>query len=343
MLGDRGDSGKAPVREMGGLDMEPLVTVLTGVRNGERYIGLAVESMLGQTFRGFEYIIVDDCSNDGTAEILDRYSRLDSRVRVIHSVKRLGFGGTKNRGIEIARGEYVALMDGDDVSRPERLERQVQYMQAHPGCVILGTHYCLIDGDGAVLKQAVLPLDHAGIERELLRGIGTVIAQPSAMLRMSALRAIGGYREDVGCTDDLDVYLRLLGSGDFANLPDCLFDWRQHWSSHTALSDREKRREWLELRTSLVTEAARRRGLDPAGVILADFPLIESASQWHTDWAWALFNRGNVSLARKHALRALVADMRRFDAWQVLLYSLLGRGAGDLARRAYRRLFRRGK
>src|SRR5579859_5191090 len=121
--------------------MPPRVSVLMTVFNNERFLRQAVESILGQTFDDFEFLIVDDGSLDGSPAILDEYARADARVKVIHCLHNRGHVYAANDGLSHVQGEYVARMDADDVSLPERLARQVQFLDEHPEIGVAGTWF----------------------------------------------------------------------------------------------------------------------------------------------------------------------------------------------------------
>src|SRR5271170_1107899 len=124
--------------------MTPRVSLVLAVYNGERHLPQSLESVLGQTFRDFELIVVDDGSTDRTPEILDGVARVDPRVVVVRQENR-GLTASLIRGIGMARGTYVARQDADDVSKPERLGRQVAHLDAHPSIAALGTSADVID------------------------------------------------------------------------------------------------------------------------------------------------------------------------------------------------------
>jgi glycosyltransferase involved in cell wall biosynthesis len=114
-----------------------LVSVVMATYNGERFIGAAIDSILAQTHSNFELIVVDDASTDATSGILAAFT--DPRLRVIHSPANNGVARARNRGFDCARGDYIALLDHDDLSHPTRLARQVEYLETHPGIVLVGT------------------------------------------------------------------------------------------------------------------------------------------------------------------------------------------------------------
>src|SRR4051812_26679567 len=124
----------------------PTVSVLMAVYNGEQYLREAVNSILSQTFKDFEFIIIDDGSTDRSPELLASYARADSRVKLISRPNK-GLTKSLNEGLHAARGEFVARMDGDDISLPERFERQVSYLREHPEVVLVGSRVEFIDPD----------------------------------------------------------------------------------------------------------------------------------------------------------------------------------------------------
>ncbi len=129
------------------LQGEPLVSVVMSVYNGERFLREAIESILSQTFRDFEFIIVNDGSTDGTAGILNSYALSDSRVRVFEQ-ENMGQCASDNRGCSLARGKYIARMDSDDVSMRDRLERQIAFLENHEKVGLLGGAVEIIDDRG---------------------------------------------------------------------------------------------------------------------------------------------------------------------------------------------------
>ena len=124
--------------------MPPKVSVVMPVYNDERYLAEAIASVLGQTYADFELIIVDDGSTDGSRAIIEEYALRDSRVVPILLPGNLGQSSARNRGIERAGGQYIAAMDGDDICLPDRLRRQVNFLDANPQVGVLGTNMCAL-------------------------------------------------------------------------------------------------------------------------------------------------------------------------------------------------------
>ena len=206
--------------------MSPKVTVLMPVYNGEKYLREAVDSILGQTFRDFEFIIVDDASTDRGYEIARSYT--DPRIVLVRNERNLGLTVSLNRGLELTRGEYVARMDCDDVSLPERLERQVAFMDANPDVGACGTWSLDIDHAGNVVGRRELPLGEELNNFYWRRSL----SHPAAMFRFDRE---DGPRYDPACryAQDYDLWFKVRARRRLANLPEYLLLYRVHDDSIT--------------------------------------------------------------------------------------------------------------
>lgn len=235
--------------------MPPGISVLMPIYNTDRYVAEAIESILGQTFEDFEFIIVDDGSTDRSLEIIRQYERSDRRIRVL-SRPNTGIVGALNDGLALARGELIARMDADDVAYPRRFHRQVAYLSDHPECVAVGSLVGYIDGNGQPtdIGYGEVPLDHAGIDSNWhMYGIGGGISHPTALLRKKALQKIGGYH-DIFAAEDADLFMRMAEVGKLANVPEVLLNYRWHGGNVTYIS-----RKTGEFNTCAAAVAAHRR------------------------------------------------------------------------------------
>lgn len=202
----------------------PTVSVVMTVFNGERFLREAVESILDQSFRDFEFIIIDDGSTDSSASILESYCDQDARVRVCHQENR-GIVESLNRGCGLARGKYIARMDADDVSTPTRLERQLAFLDENPLVGLVGCGiYDNIDASGAVLHTSYLPQDNETIQRTLLER--WCFLHPSIMFRGVLHELVGGYRKEFESAEDHDFILRILEHCQAHNLHERLISYR---------------------------------------------------------------------------------------------------------------------
>jgi hypothetical protein len=198
---------------------EPLVSVVMAVYNGELYLREAVESILDQTYHHLEFIIVNDGSTDSSADILTDYERMDDRVHVCHQQNQ-GVSAALNRGCRLATGKYNARMDADDVSLPERLAKQVSYMEGHPDIGVLGGWTQSIDESGRLLKSWSMPTLPGVVGWSLL--FGNCIAHSSVMIRSEVLERVGFYSSGTYYAVDYDLFARATAVTRIANLPEIL-------------------------------------------------------------------------------------------------------------------------
>ena len=200
------------------------VTVLIPVRNRERYVGAAIESALAQTLRDLEVLVVDDASSDGTRDVVRSFA--DPRVRLVENETHLGIPGTRNRGVDLARGEYLAFLDSDDQALPERLERQVRFLEGHPDYGAVGSWIEWMDEEGRPLgrvKRKATDSDRIRAER-LFR---SCLENSAATARTELLRKLR-HRERFTFGSDYDVWARMAADHAMATLPEVLVRRRTH-------------------------------------------------------------------------------------------------------------------
>src|SRR5687768_3557201 len=166
------------------------------VFNTERYLKYALESVLAQTFEDFEFIILDDGSTDSSVHIIQEYAENDERIRFF-PLEHRGYVSLLRRGLNHARGEFVARMDSDDICTPERFEKQVDFLRANPDVVAVGSQIVVIDPYGSKVEKPQHKLSHEEIEKELLNGVGWAMVHPTVTMRREPLMKVGGYREDL--------------------------------------------------------------------------------------------------------------------------------------------------
>jgi glycosyltransferase involved in cell wall biosynthesis len=214
---------------------EPNISVVMPVFNGARFVASAIESIQNQTLEDFEFIIVDDGSTDATSEILTFYAGRDRRIRVLRQ-DNTGVVGALNRGIEVARAPLLARMDADDLSRPGRFEAQSQFLADDPDCTVVGSAVRLIDAQGSGDRIILHPRRLADLGEAV--GAGRILAHPTALMRLEAVRKVGGYRPAFQGVEDTDLWLRLVSLGPIGNLEEVLLDYRMHPDKVTQASTR---------------------------------------------------------------------------------------------------------
>ena len=222
----------------------PAVSVILSVRNGEPYLKQAIDSILAQSFRDFELIVVDNHSTDDSPNIVESYD--DERIILTRPKEPLHLAQALNHAASMARGEFVARMDADDVSHADRFEKQVAYLQDHPEVGVLGSQIRPIDADGETITRGQYhkPETHADIACSLF--FGCPLWHPTAMLRKSVIDELGWYgspiiagREEYS-TEDYDLWCRAIGQTQIHNLPEVLLDYRIHADNHSLGSSRRR-------------------------------------------------------------------------------------------------------
>jgi len=200
----------------------PRVSIIMPAYNTARFIRAAIDSVLAQTCRDFELIVVDDCSPDESATICRSYT--DSRLRLLSLPENRGLAGARNAGIDVARGEFIAFLDSDDVAVPERLAMQLSYFASHPDCILLGGGYRRMHAEGELLPgDNLFPLPARAIRPMLL--LRNNFNASTLTVRRSALPA-GGFRTMFA--EDYDFISRTAANanGELANLPAVLAHYR---------------------------------------------------------------------------------------------------------------------
>jgi len=212
-------------------DSTPAIDVLVTVYNGERFIAQTIDSVIGQTFRDWRLIIVDDLSTDRTEEIIRSYAARDPRILLIKGEHK-GIAAAANIGLRAVTAPLVARLDGDDVALPERLQVQHDFLQAHPDVLAVGSDVYLIDENNKRLRRRRAPVGWQKIH-EILQ-TRNCMCHPSAMIRRSALKQIGGYRDKFRNSLDYDLWLRISEIGKIENITQDLLLYRRHASQISA-------------------------------------------------------------------------------------------------------------
>jgi glycosyltransferase involved in cell wall biosynthesis len=312
----------------------PRVSVVMAVRDGDRWLAEAIDSVLTQSERSLELIVIDDGSTDTTPALLHAAAGRDERVRVTRQ-PRLGLVAALNRGLAEARAPLVARLDADDVAYEARLERQLAAFASRPRLGVVGAWAVEIDRRGKTLGLRAPPAEHAALERLLEKG--NPLVHSSIMARTELLRGLGGYRSAFEGAEDYDLWLRVAEVAELANLPEPLVRYRLH---PDAVTPRKRLRQAFSVRLAQRAAAARRlRHDDPAdrldgppdwrcalapGVFYADDAALYrwldpagSADEGPSPNAALMARVGELTHAeRQLAARALLARMRSRDPSQ---------------------------
>lgn len=251
----------------------PRVSVVTATYNGARFLPAAIESILVQSYTDFEYVIVDDASTDTSAAIAAEFAAQDARIRHVANPVQLGPPGALNRALAASQGEYVAVLDHDDLALPERLAQQVAFLDAQPEMGAVGAKVHFIDEAGAMSGEQAYPTHPAVARWQLL--FGASLLHSASMVRRRLLQQLGGYSEEHPYLCDYELLGRLAEISQIGNLPDVLACYRRSSTQVSALHHTPQfgqmlllqyaiQQRWLGLRPDLVTFAALRRWLHGA-------------------------------------------------------------------------------
>lgn len=213
----------------------PTITVLMPVYNCELYIKEALESILNQTYADFEFLIIDDASTDKTVCIIKTYN--DSRIKLIEKPRNTGYTNSLNYGLTLAKGKYIARMDGDDISLPERFAKQVTFLDANPDVVLCGTLYQII-GTKNICNH---PLKHEEIKVKLISGC--YIAHPTVMFHKSVFESYElQYDPNTEPAEDYDLWARLIFLGKIVNIKEVLLYYRVHLKQTSILFNEKQKK-----------------------------------------------------------------------------------------------------
>jgi len=305
------------------MDISPRVTVLIPVYNREKYVAAAIESILAQSFIDFELLLIDDGSTDGSVGIMRSYTA-DPRVRLVCNGNNLGEFKTRNRGIDLARGEYIAMLDSDDWAYPCRLEKQVAFLDRHRDFAVVGAWATEMDEKGRSLRRVkILPVLPGELQSRLL--FSYCHPHSSIMARTSVLQEYR-YREQYVVSADVDLFIRLARKYKLGNLPKILLCRRVHASGIT----REKAQLVKEKNLEIVSAQLAELGVEftPADLerhflLLRMDRLQPTPDRKYLEWAnaWLL----KLQAANQHTLRYPERSLARVvgEIWFVVCWHAL--------------------
>lgn len=208
----------------------PLISVIIPVYNGESFVGEAIESILNQTYSNFELIIVNDLSTDKTSEILEFYRKRDKRIKIIQNNRQLFLSGSLNKALKQVTGKYIARMDSDDVSLPQRFSLQVKMLEENPNLVAVGGQEEVIDSQGNITAVKNFPVNPKICYNLFMNFIP--IQPPLLMARAAVMKKLR-YDTVISKHDDIDMLFKLLKYGRFSNVDEIIFQYRVRNGSST--------------------------------------------------------------------------------------------------------------
>lgn len=224
----------------------PQISVLMPAYNAAKFIEESIKSILNQTFKDFELIIVDDASQDNTWKIITRLAKKDSRMRIYRNRYNLYIAGNRNRLLTLARGEFIAWQDADDISMPTRLAKQYEFLKPNKDVGIVGAYLQFFDGVKSLSIRKYL-LEDSSLRRTIFRF--SPVAQPVAMIRKECFVYAGLYNLNYPPAEDLDMSFRIGRKYKFANLPEVLLRYRVSPGSATFSKLRKIEISSIKIRT----------------------------------------------------------------------------------------------
>jgi len=231
---------------------EPLISVIMSVFNGQEYLEESIQSILNQSFKNFEFIIVNDGSFDNTKEILKKYQSKDPRIKIITNDGNIGLTKSLNRAIKIAQGKYIARQDADDISLSQRLEKQIEFLEKNPEIKVLGTFGYLIAQEAEILGKEIVPISSQAIKKVLIKR--NPFIHTSIMVKKEIIDKVGAYNEKFRTSQDYELWFRILRIAKGENLP--LFLVKKRYRSGMISFDRSK--EQIKYMLFLQKEAIKR-------------------------------------------------------------------------------------
>jgi glycosyltransferase involved in cell wall biosynthesis len=265
----------------------PEVTVLMTVFNGEKFLKESIESILNQTFKDFEFLIVDDCSEDRSIEIIKSYK--DKRIKLIENNQNSGISRSRNKGIGFAEGKYIAIIDHDDISLPERLKKQVMFMNKNPH-IAASSVWAEVFGNNKGIWKA--PLKPEEIKCHLL--FGCSLPNSGAIIRRSIfLEERILYNEDFDSAEDYDLWIRIAEKFPMANMGEILIKYRSH-NTQASITRKEEQKVKTE---KILKKLLLNIGINPTA---GELNLHSKIGTWDLENSLSFLNDAEVWLNKIH-------------------------------------------
>ena len=242
-----------------GNNMTPKISVVMSVCDGERYLRESLESICNQTLDDFELIVVDDGSTDGTWRILSEYAARDLRVSLIRNEQNIGLTKSLNKALVLARGQYIARHDADDLSLPSRFEKQVRFLDEHSEVGLIGTLSYVVDEHGRVVDIYRVPSTDVEIRWRML--FSNPFIHCTIMFRSSLVEQVGSYDEKIRYAQDYDYWVRIAEVCKVFNIARPLASWRVNTGSISQTRGRSQQASALRTSVDQVSKCIRRLGL----------------------------------------------------------------------------------
>ena len=309
-----------------------IISVIMSVYNGEKYIREAIESIIKQKFKDFEFIIVNDGSQDNSLEIIKSYN--DKRIKIINNEKNIGLTKSLNKALKIASGKYIARQDADDISLASRFEEQVSYLDKHQKVALLGTSIYRIDNNGKMVGKNI------ATAKPTINDLFKInhFYHGSVMFKKEIVSQLGGYNEQMRYSQDYEFWLRIANSFEVRNLMQLLYKFRYH-GDNIRIKNREDATLYhlfalRSIRGKLDEELL--KSLKDNG-IKSLYPHLNKNERvfFHKEIAGMHVNNSNMKLAREEYKK--IFDLNSFDFINCLNFmrSFLGKSVMEKSSKVY--------
>lgn len=294
--------------------MKPDISVIMSVYNGETYLKEAIESVINQTFKNWELIIINDCSTDSTGEILAEFSAKDERVKVYPNEVNLKLPSSLNRAISLSSGKYIARMDADDICLPDRFEKQYKFMEENDDVALSSCRFMTVKNGVYMSGGAGGRCDFRAIKAMLF--VANPILHPGVIARAEILKNFN-YDTTLTCTEDLELWTRLAASGmKMEILPECLLFYRLHDKQITSTTLERQHKEVVKIQQKYYDILAEKMDEDKekfyiSGVYFKENPDIDQFIKY-SKWLRVATKK---SLRKKdidYALFEILAEYKRY-------------------------------
>jgi glycosyltransferase involved in cell wall biosynthesis len=231
---------------------KPLISVIMPVYNAEKFIGRAIDSVLKQTFKDFELIILNDKSSDSTLEIIKKYLEIDSRIRLITFDTKSTVATLLNKGVEVAKSNIIARMDADDYSLKTRFEKQYKKINENDKYAIVGANIIIVDEDYLTISSRSYPTNSKDLKKMMLRY--SPFAHPVVMFRKDYFQEFNGYNANIPHVEDIDLWFRLGTKYEFASIDEPLLKYTLLFNSNSHKNVKRQELEGFEVKWRAVTK-----------------------------------------------------------------------------------------
>jgi len=252
------------------------ISIIMPVHNAEKLVWETIESILNQTYKDFEFVIVDDCSTDNSYEICQKYTQQDKRIKLYKNEKNLWVVKTRNKLLKLVdkKSQYIAIIDSDDVAKPERLAKQIEFLEKNLDYAVVGSFLEIIDENSKTIWYRKYPISYKDVKKTICKK--SPLAQPAVMIRKSAWNNVWAYNENFERVQDYELWFRFFNKWyKLGNLPEYLLKYRIHSNQWKSKHLKLTLKNTIKIQLSNIKKC-----FCSLGYILAEIFLLALPSKW---------------------------------------------------------------